>query len=127
MKHYLDRRNKPKPDQTLASEVLSGIEDDLAELVQQVREFPDEPILNLGDEILYKIVARTASIKDKEIEALIEAERARIFADIKMHTISTRPDPKASGWVKITLNYAREYWEALKATHTSNKEKADER
>jgi hypothetical protein len=38
-------------------------------------------------------------------------ERKKIFANIKQHTISTRPDKNAPGWIKITLNYLGEYWQ----------------
>jgi len=57
---------EPKPDQSIAEQVLTELKDDLAELSQQIRVLPDEPILNLGDEVLHKIVAKTAEIKDKE-------------------------------------------------------------
>lgn len=56
---------EPKPDQSIAEQVLSELKDDLAELARQIKALPGESVLNLGDEVLHKIVAKTTEICDK--------------------------------------------------------------
>jgi len=137
---------KPKLDQSIAEQVLVGLKDDLAELSQQIRALPDGPILNLGDEVLHKIVAKTAEIKDAEREewqadytdkiaaryekrvAEIEAEcQARIEALIEACQLAldffTEYDVKN----KVISGLSLKLNEALKATYTSKEKNVKEK
>jgi len=57
---------------------------------------------------------RCSGYMESAIKEAKKQERERIFADIKQHTISKRPIKDAVGWIRIALEYRKDYWQALK-------------